>query len=59
MNSSFWNGVLMALSVYSLFQDSMGLEAYIEFCRKHWIDLHPTVWIPFIVGLAFIESKTK
>jgi len=49
----------MALSVYSLFQDSMGLEAYIEFCRKHWIDLHPTVWIPFIVGLAFIESKTK
>lgn len=40
MTFAFWCGVLAHGGFMMAVQDWYGLEAYIEFCRLHWIDLH-------------------
>jgi hypothetical protein len=42
-------GALCHAAIISLFQDYLGLERYIEFCRKHWNGA--SVTIPFALGL--------
>lgn len=46
---SFCIGFVMGVSCIGLIQDYLGLEEYIVFCRKHWVDIH---WFSWIVVLS-------
>ena len=45
VRAAFFAGVMTSLGVIVAAQDYLGLEAYIEYVRGHWIEL------PTIVGL--------
>jgi uncharacterized membrane protein len=55
----FWGGAHMA------FQDNLGLEDYISYCRAHWVDLPWGVGaliclltLSFVLVLFFLEWRT-
>jgi len=45
MTKSFWLGVIAALCAMSMFQDWLGMEAYLEFARSHWIVIPWWLWL--------------
>ena len=36
---SFSAGLLIAAGIFGLIQDFLGLEAYMEYAKKHWISI--------------------
>jgi hypothetical protein len=46
-------GFVIAMCLYSLFQDALGLEGYVVYCLEHWVD---GSWsIPIAVGALIVE----
>ena len=49
LNKAFFNGFIVALTIWCMIQDAMGLERYIEYCKNHWIQVHVWVWIAILI----------
>lgn len=54
---NFILGILCATALQSLFQDSFGLEGYIEWCRNNWQPAEKSVPAAIILLLIVILFK--
>lgn len=50
MKSGFVWGQLMIICCYAMFQDWLGLDAYIELCETHWFNTPWELWVFPIVA---------
>ncbi len=48
MTDKFGAGIMLGISTFSLFQDIMGKEAYIEYLHNHWVSGWVTVPLALI-----------
>lgn len=49
-------GIMILLCGFSLWQDKIGKEAYIQWASDHWIDKSWYYWIFWIVGITVVVS---
>jgi|GEM_PF-7037362 len=54
---SFWMGYIVAFSTVLFIQGWHGLEGYIEYIQKNWVDIHWSVWVVTWVGAFWYYSK--
>jgi len=40
---AFWYGMFTSMAMYMSFQDYLGLEGYVAYCKGHWMNLSPFV----------------
>jgi hypothetical protein len=53
--ASFLAGIIFALSLYGLFQDSMGLDGYVKYATDHWVSGKISIPIEiFMVVLSLV-----
>lgn len=55
--SGFWIGFLMHALINYMYQDWIGLDAYIAMILDLWVDIHWAVWvIPILICLDFYQN---
>lgn len=57
LNRGFFIGLMMALLSQLFFQDFMGLEAYVDTVRRHWINLPWWPWAAGFVVMAVVSFR--
>jgi hypothetical protein len=61
VNQAFWTGWLFMASLLSLWQDWLGLDAYLVWAAAHWVVIPWWIWLLPLIGapvvLFFVVKK--
>jgi len=49
--ADFWVGFVTAGLIVNMYQDWMGKDRYITFCREHWVNTEWWMWFAALVAL--------
>lgn len=55
INKGFIAGFVCALALQSMFASYLGLERFVEFCRKHWVALPWWLWLLLFFGILCLD----
>ena len=51
---NFILGIITGVNLYGIYQDMMGMERYIEWCRNNWQPAEKTLWTHIIIVLVCV-----
>lgn len=52
--AGFVQASMVMVLLHSAFEDSIGLQAYLDYVRKRWIEVNPLLWV--VAGIVWLGS---